>query len=376
MPGLFDPIRIGSLEFKNRLIMLPMGLGIGLRSHRAISFYERRARGGVAAIITGATPIDIFISDKAWGRGGETKKFLSGLPRLTNTIHTYGTKLGVQLWQGNRLPACPTENEGELVAPSAYKNRRELTLDEVQDIPRRFASAALKAREAGFDFVEFHGAHGYLLHQFFSTHYNKRTDDYGGNLPNRMRLLLECLRKTKQVAGKNFVISWRISVGDNDIGGITLEDALILCKRLAQEGADILNVSFGSRRKDTIPDKRAPSGTFALLASEARKFVHIPVVAAGKISSPETARTILNENAVDLIGLGRQLITDPYWPMKAEQGKEAEIMFCNYCNINCLRAMYHPCRDDQLCSLNSEAGKEWQQTNHNEDVMSSKATEE
>jgi 2,4-dienoyl-CoA reductase-like NADH-dependent reductase (Old Yellow Enzyme family) len=283
MGNLFDPVKIGSLELKNRLIMLPMGLGLGLRSRRATAFYEKRAQGGVAAIITGATPVDIFISDSAWGEEGATQKFLSGLSKLVNTVHAFGTKMAVQLWQGNRLPACSNVDKGELVAPSPCGEMRGLTLYEVRNIPLRFALAALKVKEAGCDFVEFHGAHGHLLFQFFSKHYNKRVDDFGGSLANRMRLSLECLRATKQLVSKDFPISWRRSAGDDDVDGVTLEEALTLAKALAQEGVDLLNVSFGSGHGDSIPDKKAPAATFASLAAAVRNVAPVPIIAAGKI---------------------------------------------------------------------------------------------
>lgn len=372
---LFEPITIRGMTLKNRLVMAPMDVGMGLRSPKARAYYGERARGGVGAIVTAAVPVDFFSSDEAWGKAGGLDSFIQGVRALTDELHGAGVKVGAQLWHGNRYPAyLGVRRSGERVAPSARVGKaerweevgpmQELTLAQIQDIIKKFGLAAAGAKAAGYDFVELHGAHGYLLVQFFSPMFNQRTDHYGGGLAGRMNFGLECVASVRQAVGANYPVFYRLGAWEARPGGVTLEESVPFARALAQAGVDCLDISVaqGISNAETpeecspaSPLKKSRMGTFAGLAAAIKKEVTVPVIAVGRINSQKVAEQILNQGQADLIAQGRQLIADPYWPQKVAEGRFKEIVACDSCNKECFGIQ----RGQAFgCHLNPRAGKE------------------
>jgi 2,4-dienoyl-CoA reductase-like NADH-dependent reductase (Old Yellow Enzyme family) len=362
--ALFTPLKIKGLEIKNRIVMAPLQLSLGFRSHRARAFYLERARGGVGAIILPATAVDILASDEAWGKSGGLASFLEGMSSLVDVIHEAGAKVGIQLWHGFNFPAGLSGVQGELIAPSAVGQARELKAAEIKGITAKFAAAAASAREAGMDFVNIHGAHAYLLHRFFSPLDNQRSDKYGGSLEKRMTFALEVVKAIRKKVGDDYPLLWRLSAEEGVVGGTTLEQSIELAKALKKAGIDIIDVSCGRLARQIMPSKRQPMGTYVSQAEAIKKAVDMPVIAVGRINSPELAAEIISQNKADLVALGRQLITDPQWANKAQAGRFGDIVNCDSCNKNCVKSIPENRKrfgseDLSLCSVNDRAGKEY-----------------
>jgi len=365
MQKLFEPITIRNMTLKNRIVMPAMGLNIGLRNKRAIAFYAERARGGVGTIISTALIADMFLSDESWQHSGEAARFLQGLRSLTEELHQADVKFGVQLWHGNRFPPRLGIGNmlGDPVAPSAREGMRELTIKEIKSTINNFALATLKAKESGIDFVEFHGAHGYLPHQFFSPLSNRREDKYGGDLESRMRFATECIAATRRVVGNDYPLFWRLSAEEAAPGGITLADSCELAIKLEEAGIDVIDVSFGPGPNggpiDSLPTKKQPMGTFIPLAETIKQKVSVPVIGVGRINSYKVAEAILSRRRVDLIAIGRQLIADPFWPKKVKEERAKEIIACKSCNY-CFSELGRLPKGSSICQQNDRAGREWE----------------
>ncbi|MDO8673418.1 MAG: NADH:flavin oxidoreductase [Dehalococcoidia bacterium] len=345
---LFEPLEIKGLKLKNRIVMAPMATNFGLRSERAITYYTERAKGGVGLVIAQGTPISIF----------QSQSFLAGVAKLVDAIHAAGAKAAIQLWWGNELPS------GEAVAPSATGNMREITREEIADTVQRYAFAAGKAKEAGFDAVNIHGAHQYFLHQFFSPRTNQRTDEYGGSLDRRMRFAVDIVAATRAAVGDDYPIMYRHSAREYFANGITIEHTKEFAVALEKAGVDIIDVSVGRGpgKIDLIsPRKNQPLATHADLAAAVKGVVKkARVVAVGRMNTGEVTERVLQEGKADLIAVGRQLIADPYWARKVREGCEAEIVVCTACN-KCNKTF-----EKQIalaCEVNPLVGREWEVAN-------------
>lgn len=317
MSLLFTPLICRGKKIKNRLVFAPIVTNFGLRQPKAINFFAARARGGVGLIIVHGTPVDFFLKQGS----------AQVLAPLVQKVHDQGAKIAIQLWHGNEL-------NGQAVAPSVKLNFREITKNEIERVIEKFTLALQVCRQAGFDGVEVHGAHGYFVNQFFSPLSNQRQDEYGGSVEGRMRFARQLIASLRQVAGDNFLLLYRHSAIDGRPGGTTLGESILLAQALAQEGLDIFDVSagFGTATSLAIPEAAAPAGTHAPLAAQIKAALAIPVIAVGRIQTPEVAEKILQEGQADLIALGRQLLADPNWPEKVRTKREKEIVYCNYCN--------------------------------------------
>jgi len=360
---LFETLTIKHMEVKNRIVMAPMQLGLGVRNPRVQAYYLERAKGGAGNIMMAAITVDMFIDDKAWGRPGGVAKLIESMKSSTEEIRETGAKVGMQLWHGNRLPAGTGNanlTTGELVAPSAKDEMREFTTDEIRSIIEKFALASEKVKESGFDYVELHGAHGYLLCQFFSGADNKRTDEYGGDVYGRMRFGVEAVKSTREAVGDDFPIFYRVGAEEKRPGGVTLDQSKLYAVELEKAGVDVMDVSAGSAGPyGMAPKKKAEPGTFVHMAEAIKQVVSVPVIAVGRINTPELAESILTEGKADLIAIGRQLIADPFWPKKVMEGRVEEIVACDSCN-KCFRALrgrnWKP--GDSVCQVNERAGRE------------------
>jgi len=364
LDALFTPITIKGLQIRNRIIMAPLQLGLGFRSQRARAFYLERARGGAGAITLPATAVDILASDEAWGKSGALASFLQGLSSLAADIHNAGARVGIQLWHGFHFPAGLSGMQGELIAPSPTGDARELKAAEIKVIAGKFAAAAANAKGAGLDFVNIHGAHAYLLHRFFSPLDNQRSDKYGGSVEKRMTFALECVKAVRKAVGEDYPLFWRLSSEEGVVGGITLEHSIKLAQALEKAGIDVIDVSYGRFARQIMPSKKQPMGTYVSQAEAIKQAVDIPVIAVGRINSPQLAGDIIFQNKADLVALGRQLITDPYWVKKVQEGRLSDIVLCDSCNKNCVRSIPEikkakGSEDLSLCNLNERAGREW-----------------
>jgi 2,4-dienoyl-CoA reductase-like NADH-dependent reductase (Old Yellow Enzyme family) len=340
MPGLFDPLAIKGVTLRNRIVFAPVVTNFGLRNEQTLRYYAERARGGAGLILVHGTPVDLFLQ----------VNWVQRLKPLIDAVHGEGAKIAVQLWHGNDLG-------GEAVAPSAQGACRPITREEIQTVVEKFAAGARHCREAGFDGVEVHGAHGYFINQFFSPLTNQRNDDYGGGLEKRMRLAMELVRAMRRAAGEGFLLLYRHSAIDGEPGGTTIEESARLAKALQTHWLDILDVSAGRghQGKLSIPEASAPEGTYADLAGRMKAAVSIPVIAVGRVQRRAVADGILEEGKADLIALGRQLLADPFWPKKVQEGKEEEVVLCTYCNF-CSQELR--AGRPIACPQNPELGKE------------------
>jgi len=361
-PELFKPGRIGSLTLNNRIIMAPMltcytdGEYI---SDRLIHFLAARAKGGAGLIVTEVAhvnplgrlePNEIAIYDD---------KFLPGLQKLTDAIHDQGSKIAIQIGHGGHR--CHERTIGtQPVSASVVtgiwgEEPRELSIDEIKDIVTDFVSAAVRSQQAGFDGVEVHCAHGYLIRQFLSPLTNKRTDEYGGDLEGRARFACEIMEAIKQKVG-DYPVWFRINGDEFLEGGQTLDDAVLISRMLEERGADAVSVSAGTYESPqwTCQPLFLEPGCILHLSERIKQEVDIPVIGVGKLNTPELAETALLEDKADFIALGRALIADAEFPVKASEGRANEIRRCIADNV---------CMDDLIfkglgCTVNAEVGNE------------------
>jgi 2,4-dienoyl-CoA reductase-like NADH-dependent reductase (Old Yellow Enzyme family)/thioredoxin reductase len=368
---LFDPIQLKDLPLKNRIVMASMGTNLadpeGFVTDEMIAYYTERAKGGAGLIMTELTTVDFPL-----GNGIERQlsidddKYLPGLRRLTDQIHRHGSKIFVQLnHAGNR---AKPESMGRLVPVSASNvpsgiikvEPRPLTLEEISNLIDAFGQAARRAKEAGFDGIDLHFAHGYLLCQFLSSFTNKRMDEYGGNLENRARLALEVLERCRHEVGGDFPISAKVVGHQYVSGGISLRETKVFCHLLQQKGIDAIQVSGGDPESPDhfpVPPMYSKRGCYVNLAQSIKKAVNIPVIAVGRINNVLLANQIIESGKADLVAMGRAFLADPDFPRKAQEGKLEEIRMCIGCNQGCRgrdRTKYLTVG----CILNPRVGKE------------------
>jgi 2,4-dienoyl-CoA reductase-like NADH-dependent reductase (Old Yellow Enzyme family)/thioredoxin reductase len=367
---LFEPAFLGPLAVKNRLVMAPMGTRmaseVGGITQKQIDYYSERAKGGVGTIITEITSVDHPLG----GTGPTTLTFhdngyIGGHNELVEAVHGYGARIICQLAHAGRQTR-PTSVKGlQPVAPSAIACRflnvlpRELSTGEVEEIVQKFIEAARRAKTAGYDGVELHGAHGYLIAQFLSPCSNQRTDRYGGSFRNRMNFPLEIIRGIKKSLGDQYPLLFRLSADEFVENGRSLEESKELARVLEEKGVHVLDVSAGLY--DSMPKLMEPmsypEGWKIYLAEEIKKVVKIPVIGVGVIRNPAFAEKILREGRVDFVALGRALLADPHWANKAREGRVEDINRCISCNIGCIGGRVF--RDLHIrCSVNPVTGRE------------------
>ena len=361
---LFKPSKIGSMALANRVIMAPMYTQIadenGCVSDRLCAYYEERARGGMGLII---------VENTAVTRGGESATrepaifddtYLDGLSKLAGVIHKYGVKAAIQLHHaGRQRPA----HLGQPVAPSPIACKfvksqpRELKTEEADELVKQYAEGALRVKKAGFDAVEFHGAHGYLICQFLSAYTNKRTDKYGGSLENRMRFALDIVKKTRQKVGSRFPVLFRISAKEFVPEGLNLDQTKVIARALQDAGVDCVDVSAGNYETGQwiCQPGWMPRGCLVPFAEEIKKNVSVPVIVAGRMVDPRLANKVLQEGKVDFIALGRPFLTDPQILIKAKEGRYDDIRMCMAC-CNCMDSLLRG--QPITCSINAELGHE------------------
>jgi len=366
---IFSPFTAGNLHLKNRIVMAPMGNNLsspqGMVSEEAIAYYQERAKGGAGLIITEATPVSLRGRHRGKGICVFEDSFLPGLRQLVEAVHEHKTAIALQLHHAGRL-ADPQLSGGVPLAPSPIPREEgglipnEMTQEDIQEVIVQFARAARRGKEAGFDAVEIHGAHGYLIHQFFSPRTNQRKDQYGGDSARRALFALQILQQVRKEVGPDYPISFRLSAEEYIKNGYHIEEARDWALELEKAGATVLHVSGGSTESfygaaHVIPPMALPEAFHVPLAAEIKRRVKIPVIAVGRLGTPEVAERVLQEGQADLIAAGRAFLVDPYWPLKIAQGIREKIRPCVACNY-CLSRIFQ--QQEIACFQNAILGKE------------------
>jgi 2,4-dienoyl-CoA reductase (NADPH2) len=362
---LFQSIFIGSVELKNRIFMPAMHLNMCknfMVTEQLLQFYRERAKGGVGLISVGYATVD-ELSGSPGNIGAHLDEHLPGLSALATAIHDGGAKAAVQLNHAGRYNSSFFLGGRKPVAPSPVACRmtretpKELGAQEIQDTIRRFGLAAERVQKAGFDLVEILAGTGYLISEFLSPLTNKRTDEYGGSLENRMRFGLDVVREVKSRLSNDFPVLIRLNGNDFMEGGIGPEDLLAFGASLEQAGVDALCVNVGWHEAQ-VPQivTKVPRGAFAYLARDMKKRVSIPVIASHRINDPKIARLLISQNFCDMVAIGRALIADPWFPEKARTGREKEIVHCVACGQGCFDNLFKMKSVECLC--NPRAGHE------------------
>lgn len=363
---LFSPIQIGTMTAKNRLLMSAMSINFGVDENGWVTdqlsaYLAARAEGGAGMILVGGggvhpTGLELPGLPALWDDG-----CIPALRKMVKTVKRYDTCFGVQLMHGGRQSYHDHKvAPSPIPAPAVVKGiPTALTVEAIAELVAAFGDAARRCRDAGFDFVEVHGAHGYLINQFLALNSNQRDDQYGGSFENRIRFFLELLADIKAKVGSDFPVGLRINGEDYIEGGWTLTDALRLAPILESKGADYLHVSAGvyGSSQLTIPSMYVAHGCFVDLAEAVKQVVTIPVVGVGRIKSPEMADRILKEGRADVVAMGRALIADPMLPLKAQAGQLSTIRPCIGCCLGCIHAVL--ALEPGACVVNPDVGREY-----------------
>ncbi|KXL52235.1 NADH oxidase [Anaerotignum neopropionicum] len=369
---LFEKGYIGRLEIKNRGVMVPMGTDFSnpdsTASMRLIRYYEERAAGGLGLIINEYTGVDDVTSIPTNYQLRLAQDFnIASCEQLVEAVHRYGCCIFAQLHHAGSTsnPALAGRQSISCSAVPAAPGGavpRAMTVTEIKEIEQKFVDAAVRAKKAGYDGVELHGAHSYLIGQFLSTYYNKRTDEYGGSFDNRMRFIDEIIDGIRATLGKNFPISVRIN-GDEMTPDVpetmNLEDGLQIGMHLEAKGIDVLNVSNGSALNGNAncDSYSYTPGWKKHVAKAFKERLSIPIIATNTIKSPAFAEELLEEGVCDFVGLGRSQMADPQFMKKAREGKEDEIRNCIGCMFCRERLLLH--RNSVACAVNPRMGREY-----------------
>ena len=366
---LFTPLKIGVLEIKNRFVVPPMGTNFanpdGTVSEKLIEYLKARARGGWGLItleIVAVDPRGKAVPNQLgiWDDG-----FIEGLSKLTSELHRYGATVVLQLHHAGRQtnkavsgsqPVAPSP----LSCPVCREVPRELSPEEIYELVEKFGRAAHRGREANFDAVELHGAHGYLIAQFMSSFSNRRVDEFGGYLFNRLRFPREIIKSIRLQAGADFPVIFRFSADEKMPDGHRLEESKTVARLIEEAGADALHVSMGTygALQYTVAPSDVPPGYMLSYAEEVKRAVQLPVIAVGRISDPFMAADTVRNKRADLVAWGRQSLTDPETPNKVAAGRLEEIAPCIACNQGCIGNLFDPEKQKATCLVNPFCGRE------------------
>ncbi|UCH35144.1 MAG: NADH:flavin oxidoreductase [Armatimonadota bacterium] len=329
MPRLFDAIQIPgtALRLRNRVVMPPMNMDDagpgGVVTDEVIEHYVARAQGGVGLIIVAAAYVrdDGKLSRNQLGISRD--EHVEPLSRLAKAIKERGAAAAIQIHHAGGVADAETIG-GTAVAPSAEgfpdRDVKELSVQEIRELVEAFGAAAARAKAAGFDAVELHGAHGYLVTQFLSPATNRRDDDYGGTSEKRLRFALECVDAIRKATGQDYPIITRISAKEDAPGGLTIEDGCRIAKALDDAGACIVHVSAS-----LASTGERGWGYMVPLAEAVKRAVSVPVIAVGKLHDPKLANSVIEEGKADLVAIGSQLLAQPDWPQAAAEALGQEM---------------------------------------------------
>lgn len=369
---LFSPKNIGNCQIPNRLVVPAMVTNFctedGLLTDRFIKYIEEKAKGGWGLIIT---------EDYAVNENAKGYRFIPGLyndgqiegnKKLTQTVHQYGSKIFCQMYHPGRQSTYFVNGGVQPIAPSATMDPllqempREITLEEIHQIVNDFGECARRAKESGFDGIEIHAAHGYLISEFLSPYTNKRVDEYGGCFDNRARFLDEVYTAVRQAVGEDFPVIVRISVNEYLLGGRTEAESFVLARHCEELGFDAVHISNGMYASPALRQIIAPMFTEHALnmqgAQQVKDLLTVPVILTNRINDPRMADTLLKMGKADFIGMGRGSLADPYLPVKAQNGQFGEIRYCIGCLQGCEQKLFEG--TSITCLVNPRIGKEYE----------------
>ncbi len=359
MTALFEESAIGSMRLRNRLVRSATAEGMASDSGQVtddlVDFYTRLARGGVGLVIAGYAYIAPGGKSSPRQMGIDNDGLILGLRKLVRACHNGGTKVAAQLVHAGAQTTAEILGGEDLIAPSAVEDRtyhshpREMTEEDIQTVISQFGAAARRARDAGFDAIQLHGAHGYLLSQFLAPYSNRRKDAYGGSIENRIRFTTEVYQKVRQAVGPEYPVIIKINAQDYVDGGATLDDSIPLVKALCDMGIDAIEVSGGtgasganipSRVRINYPGREA----YALdNAREMRSIVKCPLILVGGVRSMDRILEIMEEDVIDYFAMARPLIREPDLPNNWKTGtrSNASCISCNQCFKTLIEGSLH-----------------------------------
>jgi len=373
---IFEPASIGRMELKNRIVMPPMGTNYaepgGAVSQRMVDYYEARARGGAGLIIVEGSAPSLrcnisFQGSPSYQASLGDDKFIPGWRKLTDTAHKFNVKIAIQImhgtlenWGGKVVQVGPSQ----VVVPARIMGvfggpPHELTVEEIAERVGWFASAARRAKQAGFDGVEIHGAHQYIVAAFLSSATNQRRDKYGGSVENKARFLIEILQAVRREVGPDFPVWVRFNAQEWGVeNGITIEETKQMVPLVVEAGAQALHVSaYGAGSYITTAPIPDTAGFLVPLAEEVKKLTSVPVMAVGRLDL-ELGEKILKQGKADFIAIGRRLLADPDLPNKLAEGRLNEVIPCIGC-MECIERLAFDERGEGVtCVVNPALGKE------------------
>lgn len=377
LKNLFKPVAIGGKTLKNRAVVPAMVMNYcnedGTCTERFTAYHEAKAKGGFGMIITE----DFAVSPEGKGfrflPGLWEDRQIAGFSEFTKRIHAQDAVIIAQIYHAGRQTSRAVTGQAPW-APSAIPcpfspdMPHEMTIDEIKKTVSNFGDCARRAKEAGFDGVEIHGAHGYLIAEFMSPYSNKRTDKYGGPLQNRIRFALEVIEDIRRKCGDDFIVGYRISTDEFVTGGRTIEDTKTIVPYLVEKGIDYIHASAGVYRSfdSVIPAMYCGHGWIADNAAQVKQVTDIPVIAVGRFNDPRIADTVIGCGKADLVSFGRQSLADPETPKKALEGRFDEIKTCIGCHHGCVGNLLANVPGE--CILNPTLGLEYQQTEEKTDA--------
>jgi 2,4-dienoyl-CoA reductase-like NADH-dependent reductase (Old Yellow Enzyme family)/thioredoxin reductase len=363
---LFSPIKVGGVELKNRIIMAPMVTSFagsdGFMTEREKSYFIRRAMGGVALITIGDVTIAPNSQVSPNYEGIWDNKFILTWKQFAKAVHDAGAKLSVQLSHaGSECRSAIIGNQpiapSALVSPLTGEITREVTKEEIEELIQMFAEGAVRARDAGVDVVEIQGSQGFLVHNFMTPLFNRRSDEYGGDLNGRIKFAVEIIKRIKKKAGDDYPVIFRMVASDLADGGLTLEDTKAIAPIIAEAGADALHFTGGAGLHLPhlcMPPVDAGTECIVELVAKIKSVVKVPVIVAQRIVDAFQAERMIRAGKTEIVSLGRALICDPDWPRKAAEGAVEDIRKCIGCCQGCLDRV----RGTVTCLQNPEVGRE------------------
>lgn len=360
---LFEPMKIGTLEIKNRFVVPAMDSHYTNEEHhftdRAFEYYAARAKGGFGLIMTEF----ICVSEEGLAEATQAAiyddTFIPSLSRLTERVHQEDGKIFAQIHHAGRIrgegtSTLPPVGASALPMPGKKEVVHELTTDEVIEVVQKFIAAAVRAQAANFDGVEIHGAHGYLLADFLSKGVNKRSDEYGGNITNRGRIVAEIIQGIKKACGQDFPVTVRTSGDEAQYGYNNLEDAKAQALLFQESGADAVHISYGV----AIQSNYIASGFNIPNAKAVKECLDIPVIVVGRINDPMLANSVVASGNADFVALGRQSICDSDFVNKVKENRINELLTCTGCMQRCLYTSSFEEGEGTSCMINPFSGKE------------------
>ncbi len=369
LDNLFSPVKINGLELKNRAVMPAMGTGYGARdgavTDRLAAYLERRARGGVGLIITEVCAVDPRGKGFPAEIGAWSDDQVPGLRRLANAIHGEGSKLALQLHHAGRetleaFAGATPEAPSAIPGPTMLQPCEEMSRERIAQVVTAYASAAGRARDAGLDAVEIHGAHGYLVGQFLSPLSNQREDEYGGSDENRALFAIQILESVRREVGPDFPVLIRVSADELVRGGYDLSFMEWLAPLLVAAGADAIHASVGVYSTPgnlSVPSMDTDTGFNLPRARAIKRIAGVPVIGVGRITDPRLADEAIGRGDADLISFGRQHLTDPDFLTKAQRGDFDDIRWCLGCNQGCIERLTFELKPI-TCTINPGCGRE------------------